>query len=60
MLNIIGLEVIQQMMNLGTEKEPLIANLIILPDLGRALGWIRHVTSGITLNNNRAHRPITF
>ena len=59
-LNIIGLEIIQQLINLGTEKEPQIANLIIIPDVGRALGWIRRFTSGITLNNVRAHRPITF
>jgi hypothetical protein len=59
-LNIIGLELIQQLIILGTEKEPLIGNKIILQDLGRALVWIRYITSGITLDNNRAHRPITF
>jgi hypothetical protein len=59
-LNIIGLEIIQHMINLGTEKEPLIANSVINQDLGRTLAWIRHITSGITVNNDRAHRPIAF
>ena len=59
-LNIIGHEIIKQLIILGTEKEPLIGNKILLQDLGRAQVWMRHVTSDIKLNVNRAHRPITF
>jgi hypothetical protein len=59
-LNTIGLEIISQLINLGTEKERLIGNKVINQDLGRALVWIRYITSGITVNNDRAHRPITF